>query len=45
VERRESDPRPLAPSSSGARYRKTGGTRTWIDGPFTESKELVAGFG
>jgi hypothetical protein len=34
----------LAPSSSGARYRKTGGTRTWIDGPFAESKELVAGF-
>jgi len=29
---------------SGARYRKTGGTRTWSDGPFTESKELVAGF-
>jgi hypothetical protein len=34
----------LAPSSSGARYRKAAGKRTWTDGPFTESKELVAGF-
>jgi hypothetical protein len=34
----------LAPSAKGARYRKTGGARTWTDGPFTESKELVAGF-
>jgi len=34
----------LAPSSAGARYRKTGGKRQWTDGPFTESKELVAGF-
>lgn len=34
----------LAPSSQGARYRKTGGKRQWTDGPFTESKELVAGF-
>jgi hypothetical protein len=34
----------LAPSSSGARYRKIGGKRLWTDGPFTESKELVAGF-
>jgi hypothetical protein len=34
----------LAPSSSGARYRKTAGKRAWTDGPFTESKELVAGF-
>jgi hypothetical protein len=34
----------LAPSSRGARYRKTGGKRVWTDGPFTESKELVAGF-
>lgn len=34
----------LAPSSSGARYRKTGGKREWTDGPFTESKELVAGY-
>jgi hypothetical protein len=34
----------LAPSSRGARYRKTAGKRAWTDGPFTESKELVAGF-
>ena len=34
----------LAPSAKGARYRKTGGKRVWTDGPFTESKELVAGF-
>jgi hypothetical protein len=34
----------LAPSSKAARYRKTAGKRAWTDGPFTESKELVAGF-
>ena len=34
----------LAPSSKGARYRRTPGKRVWTDGPFTESKELVAGF-
>jgi hypothetical protein len=34
----------LLPSKKGARYRKTGGKREWTDGPFTESKELVAGF-
>jgi hypothetical protein len=34
----------LLQSSSGARYRKTAGKRDWTDGPFTESKELVAGF-
>jgi len=34
----------LAPSAHGARYRKTAGKRVWTDGPFTESKELVAGF-
>jgi hypothetical protein len=34
----------LLPSSLGARYRKTGGKREWTDGPFAESKELVAGF-
>jgi hypothetical protein len=34
----------LAPSSSGARSRKVAGQRAWTDGPFTESKELVAGF-
>jgi hypothetical protein len=34
----------LEPSKSGARYRMTGGKRSWVDGPFTESKELVAGY-
>ena len=34
----------LAPSATGARYRKALGKREWTDGPFTESKELVAGF-
>src|SRR5262245_35133701 len=34
----------LAPSRTGARYRRTGAKRVWTDGPFTESKELVAGF-
>jgi hypothetical protein len=34
----------LAPSSKGVRNRASAGTRTWIDGPFAESKELVAGF-
>ena len=34
----------LAPSATGARLRSAGGKRTWTDGPFTESKELVAGF-
>ena len=34
----------LKPSSSGARVRFSGSTRTVIDGPFTETKELVAGF-
>lgn len=34
----------LTPSSKGARYRKAGGKREWTDGPFAESKELVAGF-
>jgi hypothetical protein len=32
------------PSSKGARVRYTGGKFTVTDGPFTESKELVAGF-
>lgn len=35
----------LQPSSKGARIRWSGGKRTVIDGPFTETKELVAGFG
>jgi hypothetical protein len=34
----------LAPSNQGARFRKVGGKREWTDGPFTESKELVAGY-
>lgn len=32
------------PSSKGARVRQTSGKVTVTDGPFTESKELVAGF-
>jgi hypothetical protein len=34
----------LAPSSKGARVRFSGDQRIVIDGPFTESKELIAGF-
>ena len=34
----------LQPTSKGARVRFSGGKRTVIDGPFTETKELVAGF-
>src|SRR3954449_35732 len=34
----------LHPSSKGKRVRFAGGKRTVIDGPFTEAKELVAGF-
>jgi hypothetical protein len=34
----------LHPSSRGARIRFNGSERTVIDGPFTETKELVAGF-
>ena len=34
----------LQPSSKGARVRFSGDKRTVIDGPFTETKELVAGF-
>lgn len=34
----------LRPSSKGARVRFSGKKRTVIDGPFTETKELVAGF-
>jgi len=32
------------PSALGARVRRSGGGLTVTDGPFTESKELVAGF-
>jgi hypothetical protein len=34
----------LHPSAKGARVRFAGDKRTVIDGPFTETKELVAGF-
>ncbi|MEP6906050.1 MAG: YciI family protein [Gemmatimonadales bacterium] len=34
----------LQPSSKGARVRFEGKKRTVIDGPFAESKELIAGF-
>jgi hypothetical protein len=34
----------LHPSSKGVRVRFSGKNRTVIDGPFTETKELVAGF-
>ena len=34
----------LHPSSKGARVRFSGGKRTVIDGPFAETKELLAGF-
>jgi hypothetical protein len=32
------------PSAKGARVRRSGGKLTVTDGPFTESKELIAGF-
>src|ERR1700756_124831 len=34
----------LQPSSKGARVRFSGSKRTVVDGPFPETKELVAGF-
>jgi hypothetical protein len=34
----------LQPSSKGARVRFSGSKRTVVDGPFAESKELIAGF-
>jgi hypothetical protein len=34
----------LHPTSKGARIRFSGGKTTVVDGPFTESKELIAGF-
>jgi hypothetical protein len=34
----------LQPSSKGARVRFSGAKRTAIDGPFAETKELVAGY-
>ena len=34
----------LQPTSKGWRVKYTGGKRTVIDGPFTETKELIAGY-
>ncbi len=34
----------LAPSSRGARIKFSGNKRTVVDGPFAETKELIAGF-
>lgn len=34
----------LHPTAAGARVRFEGGRQTVIDGPFTESKELIAGY-
>src|SRR5919108_5152475 len=34
----------LQPSSKGARVKYSGSKRTVVDGPFAETKELVAGF-
>ena len=34
----------LAPTSKGARVKFSGDERTVIDGPFAETKEVVAGF-
>jgi hypothetical protein len=34
----------LQPSSKGARVKFSGAKRTVIDGPFAETKELIAGF-
>jgi hypothetical protein len=34
----------LQPTSKGARIKFSKGKRTVVDGPFTESKELIAGY-
>jgi hypothetical protein len=34
----------LQPSSKGFRIKYSGGKKTVVDGPFSESKELVAGY-
>jgi hypothetical protein len=34
----------LQPSSKGARVKFSGDSRTVVDGPFTEAKELIAGY-
>jgi hypothetical protein len=34
----------LKPSSKGVRLKRSGGLTSLVDGPFTETKELIAGF-
>jgi hypothetical protein len=34
----------LQPTSKGVRIKYSGGKRTVVDGPFTESKEVIAGY-
>ncbi|MGV9665703.1 YciI family protein [Nocardia niigatensis] len=34
----------LRPIEEGTRIRQTGGTQTVMDGPFTESKEIIGGY-
>ena len=34
----------LKPTSAGVKVRFDGGRRTVVDGPFAETKELIAGF-
>jgi len=34
----------LYPSSKATRIKMSGGTREFTDGPFTEAKEMIAGF-
>ena len=34
----------LKPTSAGARIKFSGGKRTVVDGPFSEAKELIAGY-
>jgi len=34
----------LQPSSKGWRIKYSGATRTFVDGPFAETKELIAGY-
>lgn len=34
----------LQPSSKGARVKFSGGTQTVVDGPFPETKDLIAGY-
>ena len=34
----------LKPTAKGARIKRAGSRRTVIDGPFTETKEIIAGY-